>query len=97
MKITSTSVKSPLAGNVAATRTENVAGGASASASTSAGKAAVDLSSAARHLSGLQNSDNDINVAKVAEIREALASGKLKIDASRIADGLLASVRDLLK
>lgn len=98
MKITSTSVKSPLAGNVAATRTESVAGGvSSASAGTSAGKAAVDLSPAARHLSGLQNSDNDINVAKVAEIREALASGQLKIDASRIADGLLASVRDLLK
>lgn len=97
MKITSTSVKIPLAGNVAATRTETVAGGASASAGSAAGKGAVDLSSAARHLSGLQNSDNDINVAKVAEIREALASGQLKIDPSRIADGLLASVRDLLK
>jgi negative regulator of flagellin synthesis FlgM len=61
------------------------------------GKGAVDLSAAARHLSNLQNSDNDINVARVQEIRDALASGQLKIDPSRIADGLLASVRDLLK
>jgi negative regulator of flagellin synthesis FlgM len=57
----------------------------------------VDLSPAARHLAGLQSSDNDINVARVQEIRDALASGQLKIDPSRIADGLLASVRDLLK
>lgn len=97
MKITSTSIKSPLTGNVAASRTDNVASGANSGASTAAGKGSVDLSSAARHLSGLQNSDNDINTARVAEIRQALASGQLKIDPSRIADGLLASVRDLLK
>lgn len=62
-----------------------------------AGKSAVDLSPAARNLANLQNSDNDVNVARVQEIRDALASGQLKIDPSRIADGLLASVRDLLK
>lgn len=99
MKITSTSVKSPLEGSTAVSRTSNVAGGSSSTPATgaSAGKGGVDLSSAARHLSGLQNSDNDINTARVAEIRDALASGQLKIDPSRIADGLLASVRDLLK
>ena len=51
----------------------------------------------ARHLSSLESTENDVNVARVQEIRDALASGQLKIDPSRIADGLLASVRDLLK
>lgn len=70
---------------------------ASTSSSPAASKGAVDLSATARHLSNLQNSDNDINVARVNQIRDALASGQLKIDPSRIADGLIASVRDLLK
>ena len=71
--------------------------GAGTSHSTAAGKSAVDLSPAARHLANLQEGGNDINVARVQEIRDALASGQLKIDPTRIADGLLASVRDLLK
>lgn len=96
MKITSTPVKSPLAGLAAATRTDSAAS-ANASLAGAGGKSSVDLSSAARHLSGLENSEGDINIARVSEIRDALASGELKIDPNRIADGLLASVRDLLK
>ena len=45
----------------------------------------------------LQDGSNDINVERVAAIRAAIASGQLKIDTSRIADGLIASARDLLK
>lgn len=70
---------------------------ASVPSPSAASKGTVDLSSTARHLSNLQNSDNDINVVRVNQIRDALASGQLKIDPSRIADGLIASVRDLLK
>jgi negative regulator of flagellin synthesis FlgM len=58
---------------------------------------AVDLSPAARQLSNLQNSSHDVNVERVNEIRSAIAAGQLKVDPSRIADGLVASVRDLLK
>ncbi|HEY9572306.1 MAG TPA: flagellar biosynthesis anti-sigma factor FlgM [Pusillimonas sp.] len=96
MKITSPSLKGPTASPIASGR--NDAAGASVSSATTAGSnGKVDLSAAARHLSNLQNSDNDVNVARVQEIRDAIASGQLKIDPSRIADGLLASVRDLLK
>lgn len=98
MKITTASIKSPAASTVAGGRADGVAGSqASIGNASGAGKASVDLSPAARHLANLQNSDKDINVARVQEIRDALASGQLKIDPSRIADGLLASVRDLLK
>lgn len=95
MKITSNPLKSPIAGSTATSRTDGAAG--AGTAASGIGKSKVDLSPAARHLSNLQNADNDINLSRVQEIRDALASGQLKIDPSRIADGLLASVRDLLK
>lgn len=96
MKITSPSINSPAIGGTVSPRTDGVTS-ASVPSSPAAGKGAVDLSSTARHLSGLQNSENDINMVRVNQIRDALASGELKIDPSRIADGLIASVRDLLK
>lgn len=37
-----------------------------------------------------------VDRARVAEIRQAISEGRFKIDANRIADGLLSSVRDLL-
>ncbi|PLC52214.1 flagellar biosynthesis anti-sigma factor FlgM [Pollutimonas nitritireducens] len=95
MKITSPAITSTARTSVAGSRTDGVTRASASSPSSS--KGAVDLSSTARHLSNLQNSDGDINVARVNEIRDALASGQLKIDPSRIADGLIASVRDLLK
>ncbi len=95
MKITTPSLKGPAASPLAGTRTDVTGANVSSSGTANSGK--VDLSAAARHLSNLQGSDNDINVARVQEIRDAIASGQLKIDPSRIADGLLASVRDLLK
>lgn len=98
MKITSTPLKNQLASSIAATRGARPAsGGAAAAAGGGEKAAAVDLSAAARHLAGLQGSENDINVAKVQELRDAIASGKLKIDTSRIADNLIASARELLK
>ncbi|HUG56827.1 MAG TPA: flagellar biosynthesis anti-sigma factor FlgM [Candidimonas sp.] len=96
MKITSPSINSPALSSAASSRTDGVTS-ASVSSYSGAGKGAVDLSNTARHLSNLQNSENDINVVRVNQIRDALASGQLKIDPSRIADGLIASVRDLLK
>lgn len=93
MKITAP-LNNSLVGAIASTRS-----GASnpAAQSSTGGKSAVAVSSTARHLSNLQNSDNDINVERVQEIRDAIAAGHLKVDPSRIADSLIASVRDLLK
>ncbi|NYT87073.1 flagellar biosynthesis anti-sigma factor FlgM [Pollutimonas harenae] len=97
MKITSSPLNTPT-GPVAGTRSDGVNNtNVPASGSAASGKPSVDLSSAARHLSSLENADNDVDVARVQELRDAIASGQLKIDPSRIADGLLASVRDLLK
>nr|WP_238486956.1 flagellar biosynthesis anti-sigma factor FlgM [Cupriavidus pauculus] len=43
----------------------------------------------------LQDSDSDIDAAKVEEVRQAIAEGRIKIDPSKIADGLLASLHEL--
>lgn len=96
MKITSNPLKSQLASSIAATRNARSASGAKP-AGGGEKAAAVDLSSAARHLAALQNSEHDIDVTKVQELRDAIASGQLKIDTSRIAGGLIASARELLK
>lgn len=42
------------------------------------------------------NSSQDIDSARVEEIRQAISEGRLEIRAERIADGLIDSVRDLL-
>lgn len=67
------------------------------SGSNAPGKNPVELSPAARQLAVLQNGDNDVNLERVQEIRDAIAAGKLKVDTGRIADSLLASARELLK
>ena len=37
-----------------------------------------------------------VNRARVDEIRQAISEGRFKVDAHRIADGLIESVRDML-
>lgn len=90
----SSSLKNAVVNSVPATR--NGTGAAPANAS-GGGKSPVDLSSTARNLASLQNSDNDVNLDRIREVRDAIAAGQLKVDPSRIADSLLASVRELLK
>ena len=49
-------------------------------------------------LAGLTAADTsqDIDHARVAELRQAISEGRLHVDTDRIADRLIASVRDLL-
>jgi len=95
LKINSTSSNPLLSGVAGGTRGDTASHAASGSATSN--RAAVDLSPAARHLAALNDGSADIQAERVQQIRDALASGQLKIDPSKIADGLLASVRDLLK
>lgn len=54
-------------------------------------------SGATTHLSAAATDDSqDIDGARVEEIREAIRDGRLEVRAERIADGLIDSVRDLL-
>ncbi|MCB5362811.1 flagellar biosynthesis anti-sigma factor FlgM [Pusillimonas sp. CC-YST705] len=92
MKISSSSPHAKLAALSTARESR-----AQASSSQPAAGQAVDLSDTARQLSALSSGAHDVDMQKVQAIRDAIASGQLKIDTSRIADSLLASARELLK
>jgi len=71
--------------------------GANARVTTTDAKHAVAISHAAQQLANLQSCDADIDLLRVHAIRAAIAAADLTIDTSRIADGLIASARELLK
>ncbi|AOB31034.1 flagellar biosynthesis protein FlgM [Bordetella sp. H567] len=97
MKINSSTTRpSPTtvdAGNTRAALGQAYGGVASGGSSS----AQVDLSPMSRKLVDLQSGSEDIDTAKVQAIRDAIAAGQLKIDPSKIADGLIASAKELLK
>lgn len=44
----------------------------------------------------LPSTNGDFDAARVAQIRESISAGRYQVNTGKIADGLLASVRDLL-
>ncbi len=91
------SVKSvgPLGGGEARPR----ATGAPAQAATPAG-AQVQLSALAgrmQQMDGVLAETPVVDSARVAEIRQAIAEGRFEMNPERIADGLIASVREMLE
>jgi negative regulator of flagellin synthesis FlgM len=56
----------------------------------------VDISSLSARLQEVGAGDTAMNSARVAEIKQAISEGRFQINPERIADGLLASVRDML-
>jgi len=56
----------------------------------------VDISSLSSRLQEVGAGEAPVNAQKVAEIKQAIAEGRFQINPERIADGLLASVRDML-
>jgi negative regulator of flagellin synthesis FlgM len=66
-------------------------------AAPSAGLSVSPLAAQVRDISArlTQPSDDDIDTAKVEEIRQAIAEGRIRIDTGKIADGLLATLREL--
>lgn len=93
MKIVQPPIKGPISQPSTSRTTASNKGGTAGAGATSN---TVALSSTARHLSALSNSDNDVNLAKVAEIRQALKDGTLVINPERIADGLIQSAKELV-
>jgi negative regulator of flagellin synthesis FlgM len=59
----------------------------------SAGTSDVRLSSASTSLAA---QDPEVNLARVQEIRQAIAEGRFEINASAIADRLISSARELV-
>ncbi|RJG05932.1 flagellar biosynthesis anti-sigma factor FlgM [Noviherbaspirillum cavernae] len=56
----------------------------------------VTLSTQARALAGQSGDKGVFNTDKVNEIKAAIANGTFQVDAQRIADGLIDTVKDLI-
>ncbi len=56
----------------------------------------VDISSLSARMKEVGAGDTAMNSARVAEIKQAISEGRFQINPEKIADGLLASVRDML-
>lgn len=67
------------------------------SEATDRGDAAGSARGDTTRLSRIDTSDasHDIDTARVAEIRQGIADGTLTFDTGRIADGIIASAREL--
>jgi negative regulator of flagellin synthesis FlgM len=57
----------------------------------------VSLSSQSQALAGVSNDAAVFDVSKVQEIKDAIASGKFQVDAGKVADGLIDTVKDLIR
>ena len=91
----------PLQGNSARAQADTAADTSAASGSGSPTKtsgANVSLSALSTNLLSLGSSNSDdIDLTRVNAIRTALANGSLQVNPGKIADGMLQSVRDVLK
>lgn len=94
MKISST--VSPLGSATNDTRTRTATG--AKRGSTPPADTEVSLSPLSSKLQEIQSnvSDAPVDTQRVAEIKQAIAEGRFKVNPERIADGLLSSVRDML-
>ncbi|EHP38972.1 anti-sigma-28 factor FlgM [Cupriavidus basilensis OR16] len=96
MKINQTTSSRPSDAN-GAVRSVAGAPGSAAAPETSSVRVSSPLSAQVREIGArmAEDHDGDIDTAKVEEIRQAISEGRIKIDPSKIADGLLASLREL--
>lgn len=85
-------VKQPPAANVAPP-SAGAAKAAEQAAATSAGTENVRLSSQGKALASV-GSNGVFDAKKVEQIKAAIASGAFKVDAGKIADGLIDSVKE---
>ncbi len=95
MKIDDAAKKAPGLGVVAnqtrASRSSEKTGVAKTSTDT------VSLSSQSQALAGVSSSSAVFDVSKVQEIKDAIASGRFQVDAGKVADGLIDTVKDLIR
>lgn len=71
-------------------------------AAAPAGKAAEQvaispLSARLQQIEASLGNEPVVNAQRVAEIKQAIAEGRFKVDPEKIADGLLSSVREMLE
>ena len=95
MKIDDTSKKTAPAG-VTTTQTRAGKGAEKAAASNKASSSNVTLSTQVQALTSQVSSASVFDTKKVEEIKAAIAGGQFQVNAERVADGLMDTVKDLI-
>lgn len=70
--------------------------GVNANRAASAAPAVAGSAQALSVAPSLPSTNGDFDSARVAKIRADISAGRYRVDTSKVADGLLASVRDLI-
>lgn len=70
--------------------------GVNANRAASAMPAVAGSAQALSATPSLPSTNGDFDSARVAKIRADISAGRYRVDTSKVADGLLASVRDLI-
>ena len=103
MKITESTQNVPSASIAASTaaRTaksnESTAAAASATTTANTTSDSVRISPQLQALTGQLSTSGAFDSKKVAEIKAAIASGQFQVNAEKVADGLMDTVRDLIQ
>lgn len=71
--------------------------GSAAPAAGATAQDSVSLSSHARSLASQSGADEVFDAGKVNQIKAAIASGQFQVHPEKVADGLIESVRDLIR
>lgn len=95
MKIDDTSKKTAPVG-VTTTQTRAGKGAEKAAASNKASSSNVTLSTQVQALTSQVSSASVFDTKKVEEIKAAIAGGQFQVNAERVADGLMDTVKDLI-
>ena len=96
MKIDDAAKASPGLG-IATNQTRAGRGAEKTTTAKAAGTDTVKLSPQSQSLAGVSNDNAVFDVSKVQEIKDAIASGRFQVDAGKVADGLIDTVKDLIR
>ncbi len=96
MKIDDAAKKSPGLG-VVTTQTRSGRNTEKAVGAKNTATDTVSLSSQSQALSGVSGENGVFDVSRVQEIKDAIASGRFQVDAGKVADGLIDTVKDLIR
>ena len=96
MKIDDAAKKSPGLG-VVTTQTRSGRNTEKTGSAKGAATDTVSLSSQSQALSGVSSDSAVFDVSRVQEIKDAIASGRFQVDAGKVADGLIDTVKDLIR
>lgn len=83
--------------NNASTKSTKSSGGADGVSEISSATDEVQISKSAQEIASSSSASSVFDASKVASIKTAISEGRFKVNSEMVADGLIATVRDLIQ